>query len=197
MFQENSGSKSDNIEYLYATDRVNAVIDMRYTNYLVAKGLVEVVEDWFQNLPLVVRPKRPSKWERVLSEHSPFERFAVVPIAVFTSCLIFAALTLYGVSSTSGLISHRLNETLATTFVIFALAFSFYLILFTTIIRRFSNIQYPSSRHLMLNAGDARSMDIFKERLKVQVAAREFFYKSIVVAFFVSLLASVLVAGFG
>lgn len=48
-------------DYSYHPEYCNLTIDMRYTNYLVAKGLAEVAEDWVRNLPLALESRKMSK----------------------------------------------------------------------------------------------------------------------------------------
>ncbi|WP_299415692.1 hypothetical protein [uncultured Sulfitobacter sp.] len=183
-------------EMHYPSDYYNLNATVRYTNYLVAKGMVDIVEGWFENLPAVVAPKKKSKFLKDLTQDSFFESFPLNKALINTVCVILPAFAVYRSESLLAKIFGQEAISVSLIILLLAVLWSILYLISTLLFGAITRVSTPRSRHLKLNAGDRRALERYEEKREQKLAKRKLLTNTIIIGFFVSVAASIVVGLF-
>lgn len=180
----------------FSSDYYNLTANIRYTNYLIARGMLDVVEDWFKALPVVQKPINRSKLINNVIQDNFFEAFPLGKSLVSFVSVFSPAAIIY--SAQDQIISALGVAELTPQAVLFVYAFgggALYLF-FGQLFRMLGQVGYPRTRHLLLNAGDERAMERYQNKFASYMKKRNLIINTIIIGFIVSVAASVFVGWF-
>ncbi|WP_171209565.1 MULTISPECIES: hypothetical protein [unclassified Ruegeria] len=148
-------------------DDVTAKIDIRYTNYLVAKGVVGVVDDWYENLK-DIELWNPPRFLRLISDDGIYDRFGLPSIFLKVFPVLAALFFVRGVYAnffgSSDVTQVSLTGLLLAAVVVFALID----VVFRTIVRKAEDLTNTIAVQLVqLNTGDSRLHADYEQRKKL------------------------------
>ncbi|MEX3314326.1 hypothetical protein [Sulfitobacter sp. PS-8MA] len=186
-----------NADMRYPSEYYNLHATVRYTNYLVAKGLLDVVEGWFQGLPEAQRPKKRPKFIRELLQDSFFESFPVNKTLIRVVSILLPAIALFGSNSMlTGFLGNN-SESVPANILIFICLWALFYTGFSLLFRALTQVSGLRSRHLLLNAGDKRAMERYETKREKHTSKRRLLTNTIFYGFIVSVVASVFVGFIG
>jgi len=192
--EDEDEDEDKNLAVSYRLDFNNITASIRYTNYLVAKGMLNVIEGWFHGLEEIETLSDPTRKLRMLFQDDFFEIFPVSKFLVYSLSLAVPAAILVGkeeqISAVFGL--QNLTSSQAISFFVFIGIFVFGV--FRFLLQSLQSSSAPRSRHLLLNNGDQRAMEKYKIKRRKSSQKRKLLTNTIAIGFLVSVLASLAVA---
>lgn len=167
-------------------------IDVKYTNYVMAKGLISVVDDWYQNLD-EMSTWIPSKNLKFIYAEEAYDQFGPMWIFLKIFPLLASAAVLFGASK------HVPSDWLSNATYLTG-GFLFSLLLYATIDASFRTIIRRTTRLLgrqfvpllLISAGDQKREKVYLDAIKKKDGVESTVLKSILLAFGVSVLAGII-----
>jgi hypothetical protein len=172
----------------FSDEDFNLILSMKYSDYLVAKSLAAIIEDWFRNLESISIEKRlAEKFQfdalSIFNEYSFSKIYARVFPVVTASFFVIAA-------SRNGLMESQTSteiSALVTTGVIFwGIAYT----VTALILGKISKIRLPRMRHLALSDGDIKQLEKSESLIVKRRNQVNFWVSTLGVSFLVGVAAS-------
>lgn len=174
------------------SDGYNATIRVRYTNYLVAKSLVDVFDEWFASLEELEQHNRNPAIEFIATDH-PFDDYSPRKQLVRWVPIILALFIIHGFLVNEAFAQWREALSLPSIALLGAVICAGLSIFFGELTRRYDEVSLPRRRHLLLTQGDERLLRESQLRMAKKRARRDFLRNTIVAGFLVSVAASIAV----
>lgn len=177
-------------DFLFSENDHNMILSMKYSNYLIAKNLVTIIDDWFKALSVSEVEENFFDNFRKMARFT-FNDFSLVrvysrvfPIAVAASiCFALAQNPSYSE------IFSRLSG--FYWYLTACVAYMFTYILNASLLNALGRIQMPQMRHLSLTSGDEKAIiRIQAKALKRRKAANYIFF-GLGLTFLLSIVASI------
>jgi len=172
----------------------SAEFKIEYFDYIVARGLMSVVNDWYGSLPLAVTPKQNKFLEWIVSNRSyrrPYGDIVLIDLAVsiLLTCGMFS-----GVSKRLDLHS---MQTPGDIFQISLAAMMTCILLYFLINFVFGKISKALSFYrgiplLHLNKGNERQMRVYEKYIEESESVQRFWFGTVVTGLLVSIAAGLL-----
>jgi hypothetical protein len=176
----------------FDSDRWTAQFAVRYSDVLVARGLVNVVDEWYKSLPQRAFPKL-GKIRAILHDSEEFEPFDLIGSLYKYSPVVFGG----AAGAYFGPIIRPYTTTIESIpfWVVLISAFSLAIyLLFGRLVNKFRSLEQGYQVPLIeMTVGDQRRLERFGEMVSKRERKLDFWGKSVALAFAVGVLSSMFV----
>ena len=184
-------ASADSEEVYYPESEYNLTIEVKYTDYLVAKGALTTVEDWATSLEKQKVSGIP-KFFRAFFADTFFDSFNPARLTVIFFPAAVSILTVFGLSRPYGYFGGLAVFDWAQWLLILGTIYLFLFSLLVTSLRQLQRSGASILRHFLLSYGDTTAFEKLRQKNNELEKKRHFYMVTLGVSLVVGITASLL-----